>query len=144
MCAGGSPVFILLGGVVNMCRCLVVCAFVVLIVGGYNSSYAQTVTTSPSAIGRNGLHYSLGIQKFINSFTSYQFPNPFPPEQDPLSRLEFPLDQWFLGIFSGFSAQSWVLSGELWVNLNRESRKHMQDSYTELLEEREHVQHMLG
>lgn len=111
-----------------MGRCLVVCAFVVLFVGEHNSSIAQNMRAVPAESIQNGLNYSLGIQKFVNSFTSYQFPNPFPPGQDPLSRLEFPLDQWFLGFFSGFSAQSWILSGQLWINLNRESRKLMQDS----------------
>ena len=112
----------------HMGRCLTVCSVLVFLVGGYGHSIAQSVTTLPGEPGKNGLYYSLGVQKFINSFSSYQFPNPFPPEQDPLSRLEFPIDQWFMGIFSGISSPSWTASGQLWVNLNREGSLLMQDS----------------
>jgi hypothetical protein len=71
---------------------------------------------------------ALGLRKLVNSFTSYQFPNPFPPNQDPLSRLEFPIDQWFIGMKGSYSR--WVLSlfAEGWTNLNRESAFEMQDS----------------
>lgn len=76
----------------------------------------------------SGNHYSIGMKKFFNSFTSYQFPNPFPPQQDPLSRLEFPIDQWFIGVISGYHTPSWSLFGQFWTNLNRESALRMQDS----------------
>ncbi len=74
------------------------------------------------------LSQSLGMRKFINSFTSYQFANPFPPNQDPLSRLEFPIDQWFLGLTAKYVAQSWSVQAQGWVNVNRESGLKMQDS----------------
>ena len=74
------------------------------------------------------LSQSMGIRKFINSFTSYQFVNPFPPFQDPLSRLEFPIDQWFLGVTAKYEARSWSAQAQGWVNLNRESGLKMQDS----------------
>lgn len=75
-----------------------------------------------------GQCFSIGMKKYVNSFTSYQFPNPFPPGQDPLSRLEFPIDQWFLGAFGGYYAPSWNLTAQLWTNVNRESGLRMQDS----------------
>lgn len=75
-----------------------------------------------------GVYYSLGLKKFLNSFTSYQFPNPFPPNQDPLSRLEFPIDQWFLGGSANQVTSIFSLSGNYWVNVNRESALKMQDS----------------
>lgn len=71
---------------------------------------------------------SVGVKKFFNSFTSYQFPNPFPPGQDPLSRLEFPIDQWFLGLQHEYLAQSWSFLPQLWVNVSRDSGLKMQDS----------------
>ncbi|HTY22128.1 MAG TPA: omptin family outer membrane protease [Desulfomonilaceae bacterium] len=71
---------------------------------------------------------SLAARKFLNSFTSYQFPNPFSPQQDPLSRLEFPLDQWFIGIESQYRGSWWSLSGQGWINITRESGLKMQDS----------------
>jgi outer membrane protease len=78
--------------------------------------------------GSPGLCQSMGIRKFINSFTSYQFANPFPPFQDPLSRLEFPIDQWFLGLTTKYGARSWSVQAQGWINVNRESGLKMQDS----------------
>lgn len=75
-----------------------------------------------------GHHQAVGVRKYVSSFTSYQFPNPFPPGQDPLSRLEFPIDQWFMGIQLGYVAPSWTLSGQGWINVSRESARKMQDS----------------
>jgi hypothetical protein len=71
---------------------------------------------------------ALGLRKHVNSFTSYQFPNPFPPNQDPLSRLEFPIDQWFAGIKGSYSRGVLSVFVEGWTNLNRESGFDMQDS----------------
>ncbi|MEW6351517.1 MAG: omptin family outer membrane protease [Thermodesulfobacteriota bacterium] len=71
---------------------------------------------------------ALGIRKCINSFTSYQFPNPFPPNQDPLSRLEFPIDQWFGGLRGEYSRGCVSVFAEGWINLNSEANLKMQDS----------------
>jgi len=81
-----------------------------------------------SAFATPGHHHALGVRKYLNSFTSYQFPNPFPPNQNPLSRLEFPIDQWFIGIGAGYNAPSWTVSGQGWINLTREASRKMQDS----------------
>ena len=75
-----------------------------------------------------GHYYSIGARKYLNSFTSYQFPNPFPPGQDPLSRLEFPIDQWFAGIQTGYAASYWTVEAQGWINLTRDARSRMQDS----------------
>jgi hypothetical protein len=71
---------------------------------------------------------SAGFKKFFNSFTSYEFPNPFAAEQDPLSRLEFPIDQWFFGLKQEYAARSWSCFCEGWINIGRESGLKMQDS----------------
>jgi len=44
-------------------------------------------------------YLSLGVKvkRLDNSHTSYEFGNPDPPGQAPLSRLEFPLDSWWVG-----------------------------------------------
>lgn len=76
----------------------------------------------------NSYYQRIHIRKFFNSFTSYEFPNPFPPNQDPLSRLEFPIDQWFAGIASGHRTSAWSFQCEAWTNINRESVLKMQDS----------------
>jgi outer membrane protease len=73
-------------------------------------------------------YHAFCIKKFVNSFTSYQFPNPFPPNQDPLSRLEFPIDQWFGGLTAGCAAAWWSLNCLAWTNLSRDSALKMQDS----------------
>ncbi len=51
---------------------------------------------------------SLQSRYFFSSSTSYEFGNPYPPYQIPLSRLEFPLNSWWIGAsarrnFSRFS-----------------------------------------
>jgi outer membrane protease len=45
-------------------------------------------------------HFTLGakVERLWNSHTSYEFGNPEPPYQAPLSRLEFPLDAWWGGV----------------------------------------------
>ncbi len=44
--------------------------------------------------------FSVGakIKYLFKSHTSYEFGNPLPPCQEPLSRLEFPLDTWWAGL----------------------------------------------
>jgi hypothetical protein len=48
---------------------------------------------------------SVGIRKYVNSFTSYQFPSPDSAVLDPLSRLEWPWEQTYgvvkLAVISG-------------------------------------------
>ncbi len=71
---------------------------------------------------------SLQTRYFFQSRTSYEFGNPFPPHQAPLSRLEFPLDSWWAGAsmrreFSRFSA-----GVEFFRNLSDEARGVMMDS----------------
>jgi hypothetical protein len=91
-------------------------------------NFTESFSWSNRLKGLTGHNYFLGLRKFFNSFTSYQFPNPNTPGQDPLSRLEFPIDQWFMGLNCSYSGKHWSINGEGWVNLNRESRHLMQDS----------------
>lgn len=51
----------------------------------------------------------LHVKRYFGSYTSYEFGNPDPPFQAPLSRLEFPMNTWWAGLevrrrFSRFSA----------------------------------------
>lgn len=41
--------------------------------------------------------FDLRAMRFADSHTSYEFGNPLPPLQAPLSRLEFPMDGWWVG-----------------------------------------------
>ncbi len=81
-----------------------------------------------SRLGTPQTRYAVGFKKFFNSFTSYQFPNPFPPAQDPLSRLEFPIDQWFIGSRFTHEARDWSIFFDSYCNLNRDAILLMQDS----------------
>ncbi len=71
---------------------------------------------------------ALGFKKFLNSFTSYQFPSLYNAAQDPLSRLEFPIDQWFVGLSTKYSSIRWSLNASVWRNINRSNARKMQDS----------------
>lgn len=75
-------------------------------------------------------HLSIGMttQRMVGSHTSYEFGNPFPPNQAPLSRLEFPLDSWWGGaeLRAIFPRVSFGL--EALTNLSRETDGRMQDS----------------
>lgn len=68
------------------------------------------------------VHYALG------SHTSYEFGNPFPPYQTPLSRLEFPFDTWWgsLGVRRDFSRFSLGIEGR--TNLSRRAESLFLDS----------------
>lgn len=57
----------------------------------------------------------LHIRRYFGSHTSYEFGNPSPPFQAPLSRLEFPMNTWWAGgefrrSFSRFSAGAEVMA----------------------------------
>lgn len=109
---------------------------VLLLVGVTHAANGQvfqlasyTPFSARGAVEDTAGHYSsLCVIKYLNSFTSYQFPNPFPPGQDPLSRLEFPIDQWFGELGAGYRAHWWSMHGQVRFNLTRESARLMQDS----------------
>jgi len=62
---------------------------------GLFQSYNPANLSQPE--GNSYLNLMVGLRKYFNSFTSWQFPN-FQGPQDPLSRLEYPWDQTFLAI----------------------------------------------
>ncbi len=72
---------------------------------------AESASTDPMlspAVPARPWSVELKTLCLFQSHTSYEFGNPFPPYQSPLSRLEFPLDSWWAGAsarreFSRFS-----------------------------------------
>lgn len=74
-----------------------------------------------------GFSMDLGIRKFINSFCSYQFPDN-DTDTDPLSRLEFPIDNWFWGVQASQVFSNMCFSVEFWSRLNTRNALKMQDS----------------
>ncbi len=75
-------------------------------------------------------HWSLGIKvrRLLDSHTSYEFGNPYPPYQAPLSRLEFPLDSWWGGAEIRASYPRFSLGLEALRSLSSEADGKMSDS----------------
>jgi len=75
-------------------------------------------------------HWSVGvkIRRLLDSHTSYEFGNPFPPYQAPLSRLEFPLDSWWGGLETRASYPRFSLGLEALRSLSSEADGRMSDS----------------
>ena len=68
------------------------------------------------------------VKRLFDSHTSYEFGNPFPPYQEPLSRLEFDLDSWWGGVEISRRAALWSLSLEIMRNLTAKVDGQMADS----------------
>ncbi len=75
-------------------------------------------------------YFSFGIktQYLLNSHTSYEFGNPFPPYQAPLSRLEFPIDSWWGGIEIKFIHPRFSVNAELLTNAIGDAKGNFKDS----------------
>ena len=75
-------------------------------------------------------HLSFGFktERMIASQTSYEFGNPFPPYQAPLSRLEFPLDSWWAGATVRASFPRFSMGAEVLTNIASDLDGHMKDS----------------
>lgn len=75
-------------------------------------------------------HWSIGLKvnRLLDSHTSYEFGNPFPPYQTPLSRLEFPLDSWWGGVEMRASYLRFSLGLEALTSLSSEADGKMIDS----------------
>lgn len=86
-------------------RQFLVVTFVVISIYSVNhdAHALQSLDVAPDStafmqpIPNSYLNLMVGLRKYLNSFTSWQFPNKGGP-QDPYSRLEFPWDQTFLAI----------------------------------------------
>lgn len=86
--------------------------------------------SEPDRTIRLAEHLTLGIEvdRFVGSHTSYEFGNPFPPRQAPLSRLEFPLDSWWGGADLRASLPRFSAGVKILTNLSQEADGHMKDS----------------
>jgi len=96
----------------------------VLSVKTETSAFQKEATTQLSK------HLSLGVKVkyFDNSHTSYEFGNPFPPYQAPLSRLEFPLDTWWGGVELRLNYPRFSIGGEVLTNALGDAQGRMKDS----------------
>jgi len=75
-------------------------------------------------------YLSLGakVKYLFKSHTSYEFGNPFPPYQAPLSRLEFPLDSWWGGLEMKLNLSRLSLGMEALTNVSQNAHGEMEDS----------------
>ena len=75
-------------------------------------------------------YLSLGFktETFVASHTSYEFGNPFPPHQAPLSRLEFPMDSFWVGGKLRASFPRFSVGAEGLTNVSMDTPGHMSDS----------------
>lgn len=80
------------------------------------------------SLERQGYYGSLGVRKYFNSFTSYQFPDPEQPVLNPLSRLEWPWEQLFGVARMGAPVGRLQLNLEVGSTLSVFSRLKAQDS----------------
>lgn len=71
---------------------------------------------------------SLQTRYFFSSHTSYEFGNPYPPYQTPLSRLEFPLDSWWAGASVRRKLSRFSVGMELFHNISGEAKGVFKDS----------------
>lgn len=74
--------------------------------------------------------FSIGgkLKYLFRSYTSYEFASPFPPYQDPLSRLEFPLDTWWGGLELKFNYSRFSFGLEGLTNLTQNAHGQFKDS----------------
>lgn len=68
------------------------------------------------------------VKRLVDSHTSYEFGNPMPPYQAPLSRLEWSLDSTWGGVEISRSAPKWSVSLSAMTNLSDEITGDMRDS----------------
>jgi hypothetical protein len=74
------------------------------------------------------LSFAVKAKRLFNSHTSYEFGNPFPPYQAPLSRLEFPLDSWWGGAEIRASFPRFSIGAEALGNIPEDAGRRMRDS----------------
>lgn len=75
-------------------------------------------------------YFSVGakVKQLFNSHTSYEFGNPFPPYQAPLSRLEFPVDSWWGGLEMRLNHPRFSVGIEGLTSAPQDADGHMRDS----------------
>ncbi|MDD5440208.1 MAG: omptin family outer membrane protease [Candidatus Omnitrophica bacterium] len=68
------------------------------------------------------------MQRYMVSHTSYEIGNPDGPRQEPLSRLEFPLDTWWLRFDLRRTSPRWSVGGRAGLSVARNVDGRMKDS----------------
>ena len=72
--------------------------------------------------------FDVGVKYFLESHTSYEFGNPSAPFQKPLSRLEFPLNTWWLDFELRRTSPRWSIGTKAGLSVSRNTDGRMLDS----------------
>ena len=72
--------------------------------------------------------FTFGTQRFVASHTSYEFGTDLPPFTKPLSRLEFPINTWWLNFDLRRTCPRWSVGARAGLSVNRNSNNWMKDS----------------
>jgi outer membrane protease len=72
--------------------------------------------------------FDVGMKRFIASHTSYEFGANSSPWTKPLSRLEFPVNTWWLNFDLRRTCPRWSIGAKAGFSVNRNSNKFMKDS----------------
>ncbi|MFA5143047.1 MAG: omptin family outer membrane protease [Candidatus Omnitrophota bacterium] len=72
--------------------------------------------------------FDFGLQRFLVSHTSYEIGNSNEPFQRPLSRLEFPMNTWWLDFRLRRTCPRWSLGGRAGLSVARNTDGRMKDS----------------
>lgn len=101
------------------------------VVGHYPLKIDQA-NTSPEQKGKldqtKNWIFDFGVQSFIMSHTSYQFGNNLAPFQKPLSRLEFPVNTWWLESELRRTCPRWSIGCRAGLSVARNASGLMKDS----------------
>ncbi|MHB8771394.1 MAG: omptin family outer membrane protease [Syntrophales bacterium] len=89
---------------------------------------AAAAQPEPAVRITDRISLGLRVERLVASHTSYEFGNPYPPKQVPLSRLEFPLDSWWAGAELRANFPRFSVGLEALTNLSREVEGRMHDS----------------
>lgn len=110
-------------------RELVVALAVLLFLTIASSGMAADKTDQPNEPARLSKYLSLGVktERLVNSHTSYEFGDPYPPYPSPLSKLVFPMDSWWGGLNLRFTTPRFSVNGELLTNVVEDTHKPMKD-----------------
>jgi outer membrane protease len=72
--------------------------------------------------------FDVEMKRFVASHTSYEFGLPNPPWTKPISRLEFPVNTWWLNFDLRRTCPRWSVGAKVGLSVNRNSNKMMKDS----------------
>ena len=100
-------------------------------VGHYPINIDQT-NTNPRQKGKldetQNWSFDAGLQRFIMSHASYAIGNTAPPNQEPLSRLQFPFNTWWLELELRRTCPRWSIGTRAGLSVDHNSDGRMKDT----------------